>query len=170
MNVCVEVISAIIIGYIKHQKKPVLLAISELDMVNTYSKKLMHQIVCSDTNLVIIGGVNSFTSHYEDWTIVADSVEPVCHKSKSKWKWYIWSYWTSNAPLIFLLGRFDVIFLEEDLDVIDYPDLPASWHISRLCGGMPNGQMPLLGWYTLFVNNIERITHGTVGLYRSVWL
>lgn len=141
IDVCVEVISAIIIGYIKLQEKPGLLAISELDMVDAYSKKLMRQIVCSDTNLVIIGGVNSFTTHYEDPTIEADSVEAVCRKSEIDIE-------VIHMELLDKQCNFDLFawslrrdFSEEDLDVIDYPDLPDI--IFRICGGMPNATVRL---------------------------
>ena len=156
IDVCVEVISAIIIGYIKLQKKPGLLAISELDMVDSYSKKLIRQIVCSDTNLVIIGGVS--TSHYGDPTMEADSVEAICLKSEIDIE-------VIHMELLDKQCSFDLFswslrrdFSEEDLDFIDYPDLPDI--IFRLCGGMPNATARLAHAFCTQYRKEHRMTAG----------
>lgn len=136
IDVCVEVISALIVGYVKLQEKPGLLAIAELDMVDTYSKKLMHRIVCSDINLVIIGGVNSTSSNHDD-QMMEDSVEAICRNEAEIGIEVI------QMELLDKQDNFDLFvwslrrdFSKEELDNIDYPDLRDT--ISRLCGGMPN--------------------------------
>jgi len=92
--------------------------------------------VCSDTNLVIIGGVNSSIAHYDDPTL-EDSVEAICRRESDI------EIEVLQMELLDKQCNFDLFvwslrrdFSEEDLEKINYPELHDT--IFRLCGGMPN--------------------------------
>lgn len=55
---CVEVLSALIVNYFKFREKRGIISIPNFDSIDDYSKKLLRHIFASDSNLLIIGGVD----------------------------------------------------------------------------------------------------------------
>jgi len=55
---CIEVLSALIIQFIDLRQKPGIISICEIDLIDSYSKKLLRRILRCNANLLIIGGAN----------------------------------------------------------------------------------------------------------------
>ena len=56
---CAEVLCALIIRYLELRQSHGILSIPEMEALDIYSKKLLRQILCSDANLLLIGGVDN---------------------------------------------------------------------------------------------------------------
>jgi len=63
---CVEVLSALIINFFKIGEKRGIISIPMFDSIDDYSKKLLRHIFASDSNLLIIGGVDDSSSLEND--------------------------------------------------------------------------------------------------------
>ena len=63
---CVEVLSALIINYFKFREKRGIISIPMFDSIDDYSKKLLHYVFASDSNVLIIGGANVSSSFEND--------------------------------------------------------------------------------------------------------
>ena len=63
---CVEVLSALIVHFFKVGEKRAIISIPMFDSIDVYSKKLLRHIFASDSNLLIIGGVDDSSSLEDD--------------------------------------------------------------------------------------------------------
>mmetsp|Transcript_5910 Transcript_5910/g.13459 ORF Transcript_5910/g.13459 Transcript_5910/m.13459 type:complete len:2439 (+) Transcript_5910:2-7318(+) len=136
---CIEVLSALIIQFIKLREKPGIISICEMDSIDSYSAKLLRRILSSNANLLIIGGADdssvpldeepslddttgtfltSILDKESDIDIEMKNLEPL--DNRSTFDLFIWS-----------LRR---EFSHEDREIIDRPELHDK--IFQLCGGM----------------------------------
>ncbi|KAL9185086.1 hypothetical protein ACHAXT_002863 [Thalassiosira profunda] len=139
---CIEVLSALIEHFLELGGKPGMISISEIDRVDSYSKKLLRRILKADANLLIIGGASHAVarepSSLEDGTASStDSsfaasilggeldtdVETIALELLDKNSTFDLFRWSLRRD-----------FSDEDFELIDQPDVRDK--IVLLCGGM----------------------------------
>jgi len=121
---CVEVLSSLIVRFLELKERPGIISVCEMDSIDSYSKKLLHRILRSDGNLLIIGGA-------EDLSVTLD-LEPLSSLEGAT----VISSTRSDQKSTFDLFRWSLSreFPREDFEAIDSPDVVDK--IFQLSGGM----------------------------------
>ena len=129
---CIEVLSALIIQYLKITGKPGIIAIPEIDSIDTCSKKLLRLLLKTDVDLLIIGGADDNVS-LEDvpHSFLASILDNNLNVNVE----------THHLELLDLQTSFDLFrwclrrdFSQEDLDTINHSEVHDK--VLQLCGGM----------------------------------
>ncbi len=139
---CAEVLCALIIRYLELRQSHGILSIPEMEALDIYSKKLLLQILSSDANLLLIGGVdNSFAPRDEADT--TDSILASILGEELDLKVEL-----ITLDLLDVKSTFDLFswslrrdFTNEELVIIHESEVLDK--IFGICGGMPHATMGL---------------------------
>lgn len=136
---CIEVLATVIVRFLELRGRPGILAMYELDSIDSYSQRLLHSILRSNTNLLIIGGADSPVVHPDVESLEDSSTDsflrPILgeesniHVERKDLK-------LLDKQTTFDLFRWSLrhYFSENDCEIIDQPEIHDK--IFQLCDGI----------------------------------
>lgn len=138
---CCIVLSALIVRYLELRGKPCILAMIDMDKIDSYSKKVLNRILSTNANLLIIGGADDSTPHHDDDPLLGDTSTESGNFLTSILGEQNVHVETKNLQLLDKQTVFDLFkwslrrdFSSEECGIIDQPEVHDK--IFKLCGGM----------------------------------
>ena len=134
---CVEVLCALIMRFLELRQNHGIICIPEMDSLDIYSKKLLRQILSSDANFLLIGGVSNSSFPRDEEDTADNIIATILGKDLDVHVELI------NLELLDVKSTFDLFnwslrrdFTHEELDIIDQSDVRE--RIFAICGGTPH--------------------------------
>ncbi len=133
---CVEVLCALIMRFLELRQNHGIFCIPEMDSLDIYSKKLLRQILSSDGNFFLIGGVDNSSFPHDEEDTADNIIATILGKDLDVHAELI------TLELLNMKSTFDLFtwslrrdFSHEELDIIDQSDVRE--RIFSICLGTP---------------------------------
>ena len=137
----IEVLSALIVRFFELQERPGILAIYELDSIDSYSQKLIRQILSSNANLIIIGGADDSPVHPNEEPTLGEKADSFLVSILGEGSDMHVNVVRKNLQVLDKQSTFDLFlwslrrdFSLEECVIIDRPEIHDK--IFQLCNGM----------------------------------
>jgi class 3 adenylate cyclase len=134
---CAEVLCALIIRFLELRQSHGIISIPEVDSLDLYSKKLLRQILSSEENLLLIGGVDDSFSPCDEQDTTNNILASILGNELDLEVELI------NLDLLDVKSTFDLFtwslrrdFTRDELDIIHQSEVLDK--IFAICGGVPH--------------------------------